>query len=75
MAGQGSDLRATDSEGLPIYRKLLLTRDEAAELCGMHYKTFNRYVNRGSLPKATLGSGSGKKWSRLALEAYLNPGG
>ena len=60
----------------PHYRKMLLTREEAAELCSMSVRKFSTHVAAGDIPQPVLGSGEpgtrGSRWSRFQLEAYFS---
>ncbi len=49
-------------------RKLILTRTEAAELCGLTPSGFDVWVRKGIVPTAIKGT---RRWSAVALENAL----
>ncbi len=48
---------------------LTLTRDEAAELCGLSPAGFDVWVRKGIVPRPVKGT---RRWSRAALERSLS---
>lgn len=49
--------------------KLLLTRNELAELCGIHPNTVSLWVRQNKLPSKMPGT---NRWNLFEVESFLN---
>ena len=57
------------------HQKILVTNKEAADLCSMSLRTFQKKVSRGELPQPCIKSegGTGNRWSVLQLQQHFAP--